>query len=149
MKTIMKTWIITFLCFFGMQTVAMADTDKPISVNQLPAAAQQVLTKHFSDKKVALAKKETGIFDLSYDVIFTNGDKVEFDRSGNWTEIDCKYTAVPAALIPSAIAKHVKENYPDKKIVQIEKDRKNYDVELSGGLELTFNHKFQVIDIDN
>lgn len=145
----MKTWIITLLCIIGMQTAAMADSDKPITVDQLPATAQQTLAKHFKGKKAALAKKESWIIDISYDIIFTNGDKVEFDRSGNWTEIDCKYSAVPAALVPQAIARYVKENYPDRKILQIEKDRNEYDVELSGGMEITFNRKFQVTDIDN
>lgn len=29
------------------------------------------------------------------------------------------------------------------------RDRNEYDVKLSNGIELTFNKKFQVIDIDN
>lgn len=145
----MKRLMIILLCFIGMQTAAMADYDKPINVKQLPAAAQQTLAKSFKNKKVALAKKETGVLSCSYDVIFTNGDKIEFDKSGNWTEIDCKHSAVPAALVPSAISKYVKAKYPGKKILQIEKDRRNYEVELSGGLEITFNEKFQVVDIDN
>lgn len=144
----MKKWMLSLICLLGVQTMVMADSDKPIDVKQLPTVAQQILTKHFSGKKVALSKKESGIFGVSYDVIFTNGDKIEFDRSGNWTEIDCKYTVVPAALVPAAITKYMKENYPDQKIVQIEKDRTEYDVELSSGLEVTFNKKFQVIDID-
>lgn len=145
----MKKWMIALLCVFGIQVAAVADTDKPISVNQLPATAQQLITKNFSGKKVALAKMETGFFDRSYDVIFTNGDKVEFDKAGNWTEITCKHSAVPAALVPAAISKYVQAHYPGTKIIQIEKDRKEYDVELSSGLEITFNAKFQVTDIDN
>lgn len=99
--------------------------------------------------KVALAKMESGLFDTSYDIIFTNGDKVEFDRNGNWTELKCKYSQVPARLIPAAISSYVKKNYPSTKVLEIERDRNEYDVKLSNGIELTFNKKFQVIDIDN
>ena len=46
---------------------------------------------------------ETDWFDKSYDVIFTNGDKLEFDKKGVWTEVNCKYSAVPVAVVPDAI----------------------------------------------
>lgn len=101
------------------------------------------------ERSVALSKMETGVFDKSYDIIFTNGDKVEFDRNGNWTEIKCKTAAVPATLVPPAIIKYVKDNYPSAKILEIEKDRKEYDVKLSNRMEITFNKDFLVVDIDD
>lgn len=52
-----------------------------------------------------MAKMETDWFDKSYDVIFTNGDKLEFDKKGVWTEVNCKYSAVPVAVVPEAIKK--------------------------------------------
>lgn len=146
----MKKWMMILFCFLSVQTAmfAASDTDKLIRVKDLPAVSQQILTKHFAGKKVALVKQETELFDRSYDVIFTNGDKIEFDKAGNWTEIDCKYSKVPAALVPQAISKYVQSHYPGKTIQQIEKKRRTYEVELSGGLEITFNSKFQVTEID-
>ena len=47
----------------------MADNDKPIQVNQLPAKANFPNT-YFKDHKVALAKQETELFYKSYDVVF-------------------------------------------------------------------------------
>lgn len=139
---------MALLCLFTLSAALRADNDRPISVSQLPATAQQTIKKHFAGLKVALAKMESGIIETSYDVIFTNGTKVEFNRSGDWTEIKCKGTAVPAALVPAAISQYVKGNYPDALIVQIEKDRRKYEVDLSNGVEVTFNTRFQVIDID-
>ena len=78
-----------------------------------------------------------------------DGLRVEFDGKGNWTELKCKYSQVPVRLIPSGISKYVKSNYPSAKVIEIERDRNEYDVKLSTGLEITFNKKFQVIDIDN
>lgn len=148
MKKNMKRWMMALVCLLSLQTAALADNDYPITVNQLPATAQQTLKKHFSAQKVALAKMESGLIEKSYDVIFTNGSKIEFDRNGNWTEISCKGTAVPAALIPAAISSYVKSNYPGAAIYKIEKDRRKYEVDLSNGIEITFNTRFQVIDID-
>ena len=48
-------------------------------------------------KSTACAVMESDWFDKSYDVIFTNGDKLEFDKKGVWTEVNCKYSAVPVS----------------------------------------------------
>ena len=149
MKRFMKVGIAALLCLFVVSVNAVASNDKPIEVSQLPQAAQQILKKDFGKMKVALAKMESGLFDTSYDIIFTNGDKVEFDGKGNWTELKCKNSQVPVRLIPQAIKKYVNENYPSAKVIEMERDRSEYDVKLSTGLEITFNKKFQVIDIDN
>lgn len=149
MKRIIQSAVVALVCLVAFSASALADNDKPISVNQLPATAQQTIKKHFKAKKVALAKMETGLFEKSYDVVFNNGEKVEFDRRGNWTEIDCKLSSVPAGLVPARIASYVKSTYPGTKILQIEKDDSQYEVKLSNRLEVTFNKNFQVVDIDD
>lgn len=149
MKRIIQTALVTLVCLVTFQVSAVADNDKPVSMTQLPTTAQQLIKKHFSKKKVALAKQETGLFEKSYDVVFNNGEKVEFDRRGNWTEIDCKMSAVPAALVPAKIAQYVKSTYPGTKILKIEKDDNRYEIKLSNRLEITFNSSFQVVDIDD
>ena len=149
MKRIIQTAVAALICLATFQVNVMADNDKPISMSQLPAAAQQIVKKYFGNKKVALAKQESGIFEKSYDVVFNTGEKIEFDRKGNWTEIDCKASAVPAGLIPAKISQYVKFTYPGTKILSIEKDDRRYEVKLSNRLEITFNKNFQVVDIDD
>ena len=73
-----------------MSGIAFADNDRPIQIGQLPTKAQTFLSTYFKSSKVALAKQETDLFSKSYDVIFTTGEKVEFDKSGDWTEVSCK-----------------------------------------------------------
>ena len=146
--TIMKKLVFLLVCLFTLQTVARADDDKPIQVTQMPQPAQQFIKQHFADSKVALAKMESDFFYKSNEVIFTNGDKVEFDNKGNWEEVNCKYSSVPTAIIPAAIQKYVTTNYPDAKILKIERDKKDYEVKLSNRTELKFDLKFNLIDID-
>ena len=149
MKRIIQSAVVALVCLVAFSVSALADNDKPVNVNQLPATAQQTLKKHFSAKKVALAKMESGLFEKSYDVVFNNGEKVEFDRNGNWTEINCNMSSVPAGLVPAKITSYVKSTYPVTKILQIEKDDYRYEVKLSNRLEVTFNKNFQVVDIDD
>ena len=139
---------VVLASFFAFQTAAYADTDRPITVADLPAAAQTVLTEHFAKYRVVLAKVENGILDKSYDVFLANGDKVEFDRKGNWTEVVLKQDGVPTALVPAAISTYLKNAHPDAKIVKIERETRTYEVALSNGFEYTFNKKFQVVDVD-
>ena len=145
----MKKLVLLLVCMFSMSTVMMADNDKPIQIGQLPTTAQTFITTHFKNAKVALAKQETELFDKSYDVIFTNGEKVEFNKSGEWTEVNCKINGVPDAIVPQAIKDYVKANYPDARILKIERDRHEYEVKLSNRWEITFDNQMRVIDIDD
>lgn len=145
----MKKLAFLIVCLFTLNLTVWAGNDKPIQVEELPKAAQQFIKSHFSNQSVAMAKMETEFLDKSYDVIFTNGDKVEFDKKGKWTNVDCKHTQVPAAIIPNAIQQYVGQHYPDAKVVQIElTDRKGYDVDLNNGFDIEFDKKFRVVDID-
>lgn len=140
--------MIAICCMLSCNVVANADNDKPISVNALPAKAQSLLNQHFNGQKVMLATIESGVISKSYDVVLKNGTKLEFDKKGNLTEIDCKQATVPANLIPQAIKDYLKDNYAGQSVKKIEIKRNEYEIELSNGLDLTFNKHFQLIDID-
>lgn len=145
----MKKLVMMLVCMFAVHTMVMADNDKPIQVNQLPTKAQTFIKTYFKSQKVALTKQESELFYKSYDVVFTNGEKVEFDKAGEWTEVQCRQSEVPAQIVPEAIKNYVKTNYPDAKILQIERDKKEYEVKLSNRWEIKFDSKMRVIDIDD
>ena len=148
-KFLVKTAaVFSLLLFSTTSAFASEDADKPITVNELPQPALTLIAQNFANHQVALAKMEVDLLDRSYNVFFTNGDKLEFDRKGNWTEISCKKDGVPAVLIPQPIADYVKTHQPDAKIIKIERENKRYEVNLSNGFEYTFNKKFQPIDVD-
>ena len=84
----MKKWTILFLSMLVMSVTVWAGNDKPIQISQMPQAAQQFIQKHFANQSVAVAKMESELLDKNYDVIFTNGDKVEFNKKGQWTKVD-------------------------------------------------------------
>lgn len=144
----MRILMIAICCMMSFNIVANAGNDKPIHVNELPAKAQTLLSKHFKGQKVMLATIESGVVSKSYDVVLRNGTKLEFDKKGNLTEIDCKQGIVPSQLIPQPIKNYLKENYRGETVRKIELNKKEYEVELTNGIDLTFNKHFQLIDID-
>lgn len=122
--------------------------DQTISINQLPDAGQTLVSTFFTGKTVAVVKKDVELSKTSYEVIFTDGDKIELNADGEWTEVECKSgTTVPDGLVPAQIASYVSANYPAATIIEIEKDRRGYEVKLSNGLEIDFNKNFEVTDI--
>lgn len=148
MKRIFRILMIAICCMVSCNMEANAGNDKPISVNALPAKAQTLLNNHFNSQKVMLATIESGVVSRSYDVVLQNGTKLEFDKKGNLTEINCKQGIVPALLIPQAIKNYLKDNYAGQSVKKIEMNKNEYEVELTNGLDLTFNKHFQLIDID-
>ena len=71
------------------------------------------------------------------------------DKSGEWKEVRCRQSEVPAQIVPEAIRNYVKTNYPDARILQIEYDDNEYEIKLSNRWEITFDSKMRVIDIDD
>ena len=144
----MKKMMLILACVFTLVANANADNYQPITRNQLPKSAQTFLSTYFPTSKTSLIRKEIDLTEISYDVIFTDGSKVEFDRKGDWTEVDCLAAPLPSGIVPKAINEVVKAQYPDAKVTKIERDYREYEVKLTNRVELTFNKKMQLIDID-
>lgn len=111
-----------------------------INRDDLPEPAREFLTEHFPKAKVGMIKTDKHFLKKTdYDVKLVNGTKIEFNNSGKWTSVDCNRSEVPDAIIPRAIRKYVRTNYPDVKIVKIERTSSKYEIGLSDDVELTFN----------
>lgn len=145
----MKKFLTLMLCLFSLQMIVRADNDKTIQISDLPQKAQLFIEKHFSGVKVAYAKQESDLLDKTYDVVFTNGNKVEFNKKGEWKEVDCKQNELPAGIVPEKIKEYVNQNYSGVKILKIDRDKKDYEVKLSNKLELKFDMKFNLIEMDS
>ncbi len=146
----MKKILIALVLVFPFSVaLAFGGGDKVVSKKELPAQAQSLINEYFASAKISYAKLETDFLERSYEVMLADGVKLEFTKKGSWKEVDCRYGEVPAGIVPAAIKNYVAENYPEAKIIKIERDGREYDVKLSNKLELTFNKDFKIIDIDN
>ena len=145
----MRKLVLTLSVFFAAIGVACADVDRPIEVDKLPDAAQKFLKQYFPNASVSLAKVDVELVYKEYDVLLTDGTRVDFNNSGEWIDVDCKFATVPEGIVPRQIVDYVAKNYPNANILRIERDRNTYEVSLSNRLELTFDKKFKIVDIDD
>lgn len=145
----MKQLITITVCLFAFIGLAKADNDRPITVEQLPNKAQEFIKQNFPKSEVAYAKEEKDFWDKKYEVVFVNGEKVEFDKNGLWEEVDCKYSVVPDTIVPQQIKTQVTKQFPKATILKIERDSRGYEVKLNNRFELKYNTTFQLVDIDD
>lgn len=147
MKKIMMTLIAVTVSFSTLS----ADNDRPVQTSQLPQLAQTFLNKHFKDSKIAMVTSERDwlIMDQEYNVVFANGDKIEFDSKGNWENIECRHASVPQNIVPNAITTYIGQAFPGTSIKEIDHDRRGYDVELCNGVEVKFDNSFKAYKIDD
>ena len=124
---------------------AKADHDQVINFNQLPQQAQTLLKQHFANKVPLIVTMDWD----DYTIVYDSGEKVEFDKQGNWKEIDCRTSSVPTALIPEQIKSHIRATFPGTTIIDLDRNRRGYEVKLNNGLEVEYSPSFQVIDIDD
>lgn len=139
MKKIMLSFAAMVIALTAPMT-AMAD-DRPVTLNQLPQNSQQFIKHHFAKSTISYAKQDTEMFDGEYEVVFTDGVKVEFRKNGDWKNVECKMSEVPSTIIPQRIKDYVAKNQTDTKIIKIEREPKEFEVKLSNGQELIFNSK--------
>ncbi len=128
---------------------ALADSDRPLTVQELPAASQQLLQQAFPESRVAYAKVSNDWFEKEYKVVFVDGSKVEFDRRGEWKQIECKYGQVPPTLVPQPILDRVQELFGTCGVISIERDRRGYEVKLDNRVEASFDKAFRMVDLDD
>ena len=139
-----KFFAMALVCLMMVAVNAKAD-DRPVPVQSLPAAAKQFVAANFPGATIVYAAKDDG----KYETTLSTGAQVDFTRKGAWDKVDCHTVAVPAAIVPAAIAAYVKASFPNTVITKIDKERYGYEIELSNDIELKFNHAGALMTIDN
>ena len=141
MKKLMLATLATLAVVLG---VVAAE----ITTKQLPQPAQEFIKEYFAKdqvKKIRMHRHHSG---NTYNVLFTDGSKINFDSKGQWTKINLRNDSIPVEIIPEYITTYVWEQYPNMLIMSIEQEGQGHEVELSDGTELTFNPKGNVVKID-
>lgn len=146
----MKKILVTAALLFAGITVSRADNDRPITLEQLPAAAQTFLKTHFADLTLAYAVEDPKFVGSEYEVTYTDRTEVDFRSNGEWSSVERRYAAVPASIVPAQISAYVaKSSFSNQYIKKVERDAYTWEIELSNGIEIKFDKEFRVIDIDD
>lgn len=129
-------------------SLACEADDRLINVEQLPSAAKEFIKTYFPEEKVSVAYADDDIIRPDYTVILSNGAEIDFENDGSLEKIEYR-AGIPATIIPVQIVEYVKTNYPSAAIIGYEVGRREYEVKLSNNLELKFNGKFTLVEIDD
>lgn len=137
----MKKFIILMVMLITGVLSSYAVFDKyTINREELPEAAQEMLSKYFPKAKIGMIKVDKHLLKKTdYDVKLVNGTKIEFNNSGKWTSVNCGTRALPDDLVPKTITKYISKNFDDVKTVSIKKTSSHYEIGLSDGVLLKFN----------
>ena len=85
-------FVLTLVLAICLPLHLNADNDRVITFDRLPATAQAMLKQNFADKTPLAITADRD----DYKVMYQSGEKVEFDKKGNWKDIECKGSQVPA-----------------------------------------------------
>ena len=116
----------------------------------MPPEALAFIKRYFPEAQISHIKIEKEFLRVEkYEVLLTDRTEVEFDRKGVWTEVECDHVQVPLGLLPAYVSEYVEKHFPGAFVVKLERKRKELEVDLDNDLSLTFNHKGDLIDIDD
>ena len=122
--------------------------ERSITFDKLPVQARTFINSHYLSSEVLQVLKDESLIRPEYTVYIAHGISVEFDYNGSLEKITSNETPIPEDVIPAQIKDYVARHYPDATFSEYEVDRKHYEVKLSNRIELNFNKKFHLMEID-
>lgn len=154
MRKVIK-WLVASVLILTGGTVIIScssnhnDPEQVISFNKLPVAAQNFVAKNYPNAKVVSVVKDSEHSGSEYELLLSDGTKIEFSNNGDWTDINAPMgQSIPDKIAPTAIVSYIESNYPSIGINEIAKKSWGYEIELINGLDLRFSATGTFIGID-
>ncbi len=145
MKKILRILPLMLVAVMGVALWSCSD-DEPEIVQNMPTAAKTFLSTYFPSADIQSVHKDK---DDKYEVKLTNGFSIDFNKSGEWTDVDAPAgQAVPTGFYPAAIDSYVASAYSNVGINEISRNDRGYEVELTNGTDLYFAADGTFIGID-
>ena len=95
-------------------TAASCDKDeKEIGYDALPQKAQQFIAQYFPMAECTRIVRDKDDGTTEYEAWLSDGTELDFDKQGDWTSVDCKFSALPEGILPEAIATDIATRYPE------------------------------------
>ena len=162
----MKKKFLLLMSIFVISLSACSDNAESANwkFSELPETAQTFVTTYFNQymvNKVKKNKKENergSVYEVTLQKnglkvalsSISSGIKIEFDRNGEWTEIESLTDngSIPAdilELLPVGIVEYIERNYPNKAPEEIERKPYGYKIELVNDKELLFDKNGEIL----
>jgi hypothetical protein len=144
-----KIFLMALVSLFTFQVLSADNDVITQDIKRLPQKSQAFIAKYFPEEKVSYIKIDKEFMRTDYELNFVSGKEIEFNQDGEWYEIKCKKTAVPAGIIPENIYAYVAQNFSNTLITKVERQYNHYDIELSNDLDLEFDLKGNFLRMDD
>ena len=132
-----KVFILVAIIF--LNSILFAETI--VDEAQLPQMAKDFISRVFSGVKISFVEKDRS----SFEVLLSNGMKIDFNKKGEWQNIDSESMPIPFNVLPDNIISIIKSKYPDVMLIDVEKSGKNYKVKLSNTVEMVIRADGKII----
>lgn len=140
-KTLISAFIILSVLFSTTSCRKDDARDSIINPDDLPVPAANFISTYFSGAAYQLIQKRkySNTDDFVYNVKLTINFEMNFDRNGNWIDINGNHQTIPFELIPQKINTYTAANFPDTFITGIRKKKSHIETELSNDMILIFD----------
>lgn len=147
MKKILKLLPLFLIAILGSTLLYSCDDDddEVIGSDSLPSAAKAFIQQYYPAASIINTTKDKD----DYEVTLSEGTRIDFNKSGEWTDVDAPIgKTIPSGFYPAAIDTYVGANFQGIGINEISKETGGYDVELVTGTELVFNYEGSFVGFD-
>ena len=134
----MKKIIYTILTLSLMSMYAFAGS---VAMSEVPDAAIKFADKYFADYYLFRATENGG----SYTLIFKGGLKIYVNGKGEWNTINGGGSEISIEYLDDKVKNNIRKEFPDIKIVSIQKNSKGYKLEFMNRKKATVDFEGNVI----
>ena len=138
MRKISTSAVLTAFLFLLLAAWG-CDGEERISYGKLPSAARTFIETYFPTESCVYAERDRDDGRREYEARLSNGTEIKFDAQGQWTEVDCKFSLLPAGIAPQRIVEDIAVRYPEAGIYKIERQLGGYEISIGSGLELIYS----------
>lgn len=125
----------------------MAAGQPTMSFDKLPAKSRDFVHRYFAGDKVQSVEHAKHHSTDTYDVNFTNGDKLTFDaHSGDCLAIHLAEGAMPSTLLPQKVQDYLKKHYPSAHVTSMSRINGGCCIGLNTGEKVCLNKDGKQID---
>lgn len=139
--------LITIVVLLMLSLSACSEKEEVITMNELPSQARTFISTYWPNVEATALLKETHGCSTEFKVILADATTIDFDKKGVWEDVE-NNVGIPTGFILKPITDYVAQHFSGAQIIEISKDKKNFDVELNTGINLVFdvNGNFKRID---
>lgn len=138
MRRITNTAVLT--AFFSLLLgLSSCDDEERISYGRLARRRRVHLSRRdFPRESCVYAERDRDDGRREYEVRVERL-RNQIDAQGQWFEVDCKFSLLPAGIVPDIIAADIAVRYPGAGMYKVERAMGGYEISIGSGLELIYS----------